>query len=50
MPYFELYRDMDGFDKLLLVVACCAAAGNGVIMPLFTIVMGELPRVYPYTV
>ena len=40
MPYFELYRDVDAFDKLLLVIGSLGSAGNGIIMPLFTIVLG----------
>ena len=41
MPYFALYRDVDAFDKFLLVIGSIGSAGNGIIVPLFTIVLGE---------
>ena len=46
MAYSELYRDADSFDIFLLVTATVAALGNGVIMPLFTIVMGGLVNAF----
>ena len=40
VSYFKLFRDADGFDIFLLVIGSIASAGNGLIMPLFTIVLG----------
>lgn len=42
ISYFTLYRFMDGTDILVLVLSSIAAIGSGAVMPLMTIIFGDL--------
>ncbi|KAJ7955339.1 ABC transporter B family protein [Quillaja saponaria] len=42
VPFYKLFTFADSLDYLLMVVGTIAAAGNGVAMPLMTIVFGKV--------
>ncbi|KAI4311048.1 hypothetical protein MLD38_035984 [Melastoma candidum] len=42
VPYYRLFSFADALDQLLMLVGSVAAIGNGVSMPLMTIIFGEL--------
>lgn len=42
VPFHKLFAFADSFDKLLMIVGSIGAIGNGVSMPLMTVLFGEL--------
>lgn len=42
VPYYRLFSFADSVDRLLMLVGSIAAIGNGISMPLMTIIFGEL--------
>ncbi|KAI4335102.1 hypothetical protein L6164_013781 [Bauhinia variegata] len=42
VPFYKLFTFADSLDRLLMTVGTIAAMGNGVTMPLMTIIMGDL--------
>ncbi|KAH6826594.1 P-glycoprotein 11 [Perilla frutescens var. hirtella] len=42
VPFYRLFRFADSFDQILMVAGSVGAVGNGVCMPLMTILFGEL--------
>lgn len=42
VPLYKLFSFADSLDHLLMIVGTIAAAGNGISMPLMTILFGDL--------
>ncbi|CAI9104867.1 OLC1v1003651C1 [Oldenlandia corymbosa var. corymbosa] len=42
VPFLKLFYFADSFDKLLMIVGAIAAIGNGLCLPLMTVLFGEL--------
>ncbi|WCJ22611.1 ABC transporter B family member 11 [Euphorbia peplus] len=42
IPFFKLFSFADSFDVLLMIVGTIGAVGNGVSMPLMSLLMGEM--------
>lgn len=42
VPYKELYRYATVSDKIFIVIGAIASAGNGVVMPLFSVIFGSM--------
>ncbi|XP_042002674.1 ABC transporter B family member 4-like isoform X2 [Salvia splendens] len=42
VPFHKMFAFADSFDKLLMIVGSIGAIGNGVSMPLMTVLFGEL--------
>lgn len=42
VPFYQLFRFADSLDQILMVVGSVGAVGNGLCMPLMTILFGEL--------
>ncbi|KAL8513355.1 hypothetical protein ACS0TY_012715 [Phlomoides rotata] len=42
VPFYKLFTFADSFDKILMIVGSIAAVGNGLCMPLMTILLAQL--------
>lgn len=42
VPFYKLFTFSDGYDKALMFVGFISAIGNGLAMPLMTLIFGEL--------
>ena len=55
IPFIKLFRYATKYDYFLITVGIIASAGNGILMPLFSLVFGEMtdsfsPKSTPDTV
>lgn len=42
VAFYKLFGFADSFDKILMIVGCIGAVGNGLCMPLMTILVAQL--------
>lgn len=42
VPYKELFRYATHSDKLLILIGIITSAGNGVMMPMFSVIFGNM--------
>lgn len=42
VPFYKLFSFADSTDKTLMIIGSIAAIGNGVCMPLMTVIFGDL--------
>ncbi|EGR27069.1 hypothetical protein IMG5_202500 [Ichthyophthirius multifiliis] len=42
ISFFNLFRYANKQDKILIIIGCIASAANGILMPLFSIIFGEM--------
>lgn len=42
VPYRELFRYATQSDKLLIIIGIITSAGNGITMPMFSVIFGDM--------